>query len=512
LANQVNLAQSPLPTIPSYYSALQPPASIDYTSKDWVGFATSMLSYASIIFPQWDTSSEADFGVMLVELFAYMGDILSFYGDRLSQEAYLPTATQLQSIFNISQLLGYTPSNGSAASGTVTFQTVNPGAAVTIPSGTQVSTGFFQTTDSPIIYQTTETITVAENGGTQTANVVQGATYTMTEIGTSAGTAAQIFQIPQSSVEDGTVSIYISSSSGAIQWTQVSYLIEYGPEDTVYSIFTDSNGVTNIQFGDNVNGLVPGVGLIIYATYTIGVGSSGNQPAGSVGILVSSIPGVYVPFQSDTSTLYQSTQMAGGSDPETIDQIRANAPQAYATQNRAVTLADFNALSLAVPGVTVVNAVASHATSVTLYALGPNYQEIDTGIQTNLVNYLSTRTLAGTSVTIGTPSVILVDVGSSGDNATLVVQPNYNQGVVSQNVTTALQAALSPPNTTFGMLLQVSALYSAAMSVPGVAYIIIPLFTREDVTQATTNPIQFRQSEIPIAGNIYLSVSGGIVT
>jgi hypothetical protein len=509
LASQV--AQTPIAPQPSYYSALQPPTSIDYTSKDWIGFATSMLNYANVIFPQWDTSSEGDFGVMLVELFAYMGDILSFYGDRLSQEAYLPTATQLQSVYNIAQLLGYTPSNGSAATGTVTFQTVNPGQAVTLPAGTQVSTSFNTSTDAPVVYQLNEAVTVPENGGTVTADVTQGITYTLGNLGTSTGLAAQSLSIPQTGVEDGSVSVFVSSSAGATQWTQVTYLIEYGADDTVYSVSTSSSGITSINFGDNINGLIPGVGLTIYATYTIGVGAAGNQPAGSVGIMVMDTPGVYVPFQSDTSTLFQSSAMTGGANAETIDQIRANAPQSYATQNRAITLADFEALSLNVQGVTEVSAVANHATSVTIYALGPNYQALDTGLQANLTSYLSTRTLAGTTVTVGDPSVILVDVGSSESNMTLQVLPNYNQLVVQQNVTLALQAVLSPPNTTFGDLLNISELYAAVMSVPGVAYAVIPLFTREDITQSNTNPVQFRPSEVPVSGQIYITSSGGIL-
>lgn len=508
MASQV--AQTSIAPQPSFYSVLQPPTAIDYTSKDWVGFVTSMLSYASVIFPEWDTSSEADFGVMLVELFAYMGDILSFYGDRLSQEAYLPTATQLQSVYNIAQLLGYTPSNGSAATGTVTFQTVNPGQSITLPAGTQLSTGFNTTTDSPIVYQTDEEITVPENGGTATVGVTQGITYTMRSLGVSTGVAAQSFSIPQKGVEDGSVSVFVSSSSGVTQWTQVPYLIEYGPDDTVYSVSTNSSGITSVNFGDNINGLIPGVGLIIYATYTIGVGANGNQPAGSVGIMVVDTPGVYVPFTSDTSTLFQSSAMTGGANAETIDQIRANAPQSYATQNRAITTSDFEALSLNVQGVTEVSAVANHSTSVTLYALGPNYLALDTGLQANLLNYLSTRTLAGTTVTIGTPAIIKVDVGSSGNNMTLQVLPNYSRLVVQQNVTLALQAVLSPPNSTFGDLINISDLYAAAMSVPGVAYVVIPLFTREDVIQSNTNPIQFRPSEVPVAGNIYITASGGI--
>lgn len=509
----VNLVQTPIVSQnPNFYTALQPPTAIDYTSKDWIGFVTSMLNYAQVAFPEWDTSSEGDFGVMLVELFAYMGDILSFYGDRLTQEAYLPTATQRLSILNIAQLLGYIPTNGSPAQGTVTLQTSNPGVAVVVPANTQIATSFDTASDQPIIFETNNSVTVPANGGTTTVGVTQGITYTLTNIGISNGTADQSFKIPQANVEDGSVTVFVSSASGNVQWNQVQFLVDSKPTDLVYSIHVDQDQMTNIQFGDNINGAIPGIGLIVFATYTVGVGSAGNQPAGSVGVFVTPITGVFVPFQSAGSTLFQSTSMTGGSDPETNDQIRANAPQSYQVQQRAVSTQDFAALALNVPGILVTSAIANHSTSVTLFALGPNYQPADSGLQADIQTYFSNKTLAGTSLTIGTPDLVSVDVGAMGNGITLQVLPNYNQGVVVANVTTALQATLSPPNTQFGMLLQVSALYSAIMSVPGVEYTVINIMTREDVTQSNTNPIQFRQSEVPVSGNIFINASGGILT
>jgi len=509
----VNLVQTPIVAQnPNFYTALTPPTNIDYTSKDWLGFVTSMLNYAQVAFPEWDTSSEGDFGVMLVELFAYMGDILSFYGDRLTQESYLPTATQRLSILNIAQLLGYKPTNGSPSTGTVTFQTINPGVSVTIPAGTQLTTAFDTSTDQPIIFQTDDAVTVPANGGTATMTVTQGQTFTLVALGLSNGTAGQSFQIPQANVEDGTVSVFVSSASGNVMWNAVDFLVDAKPTDLVYSLHVDQNQMTNIQFGDNINGAIPGIGLIISATYTIGVGSAGNQPVGSVGIFTDPITGVFVPFQSVGSTLFQSTAMTGGSDPETNDQIRANAPASYVVQQRAVSVNDYAALALNVPGVLMTNSIANHSTSVTLFALGPNYQPLDIGLQADVQAYFKGKLLAGTTLTIGTPSLIPVDVGANGNGITLQVAQNYNQGVVVAGVTTALQAILSPPNSSFGQLLQVSQLYSAVMSVPGVVYTVINIMTREDATQANTNPIQFRQSEIPVSGNIYINASGGILT
>lgn len=500
------------------FPVIQAPTTIDYTSKDWLGFVSSMLNYASVIAPEWDTSSEGDFGVMIVELLAYCLDILSFYGDRLTQESYLPTATQRLSIINLAQLLGYIPVEGSPATGTVTFQTNNPGPAITIPAGTQVSTAFDADADQPIIYETDSSITIGANGATGTVNVTQGITYSMQSIGVSDGTAGQSFQIPQPFTETGSVSVFISSTAGTTQWNQISFLVDARATDTVFSLFTDENNITNIQFGDNINGQIPPIGMNIFATYTIGIGAAGNEPAGSVGIIVNDINGVFIPLQSPTSTLYQSSAMSGGADPETNDQIRANAPQAYATQQRAVSPDDFAALALDVPGVLAANAVSNHNTSVTLYILGPNYQIAGSGLQTDVLNFFSgatdgiQKTLAGVTLTMGTPSLIAVDVGASLNTVTLQVKPNYNQSIIVNNVNTAISNTLSAPSVKFGMLLNVSSIYSAIMGVDGVEYVIIPVMTRQDITQSNTNPIQFRQSEIPVLGNIYLSASGGIVT
>lgn len=493
------------------YPVLSVPTSIDYTSKDWTGFVTSMLNYASVVMPDWDTSSEGDFGVMIVELFAYMGDILSYYGDRLTQESYLPTATQRRSILNLAQLLGYTPANGAPATGTVNLVSATGIPVTIVPAGTQFSTSFSTAQDQPVVYESTEDMSVPANGASvATVNVRQGQTTTMQSIGISDGTAGQSFQIPVAKVEDGTTQVYVQSVLSPGEWSQVQFLVDYGPGDQVYSLNVDENNMTNIVFGDNLNGQVPGIGLTVYATYTVGAGSAGNQPAGAVGTMVSVITGITVPFQGGSTTLYQSSEMSGGADPETNDQIRSNAPLAYTTQQRAVSTTDFANLALSVPGVLESSAIANHSTSVTLYVLGPNYQAPTTGLQSDILEFFQNRMLAGVTLTMGTPALIPVDIGTSGTGITLQVLPNYSQSVVVSNVTTALQALLSPPISSFGMLLNVSAVYNTIMQVAGVSYVLINVMTREDVTQSTTNPIQFRPSEVPVAGQIYITASGGI--
>jgi len=86
------------------------------------------------------TRDSADFTMALLDGWAVSLDVLTFYQERLANEAYLRTAVQGRSIFELTRLVGYVPSPGLAASAVLAF-TLNsaPGApeSVAIPAGTR---------------------------------------------------------------------------------------------------------------------------------------------------------------------------------------------------------------------------------------------------------------------------------------------------------------------------------------------------------------------------------------
>lgn len=497
--------------LPEQYPSLVIPSQIDYTSKDFQSFVSSMLAYAKQAMPNWNTSSEGDFGVMMVELFAYMGDILSYYGDRVTQEAYLPTATQRLSLLNIAATLGYIPGTSVPSSGTVTFQTSIGGPAVTVPQGTQVTTTVTPDgQNAPPLYETIADLVVPSNGGTNTVQVTQGITETLQQIGTSDGTVNQSWPLAQLGVITNTITVWIESSdpSNPAEWFPIDFLIDANSTQQCFVVSVDQAGITSIVFGDGVNGLIPAVGLNIYASYRVGMGSGGNLPSGSVSQMVASIPGVDIALAADGFTPLTSA-MAGGSDAESNESIRQNASLAYRTQFRAVSPQDYTDLAYNVPGVLLSNAVFGNVNSCTLYVLGSNYAAPGPLLVENILDYFEDKSSGGVSLSVGTPNVVLVDIGTVTYPVQLQVLDNYSQDAVANKVTAVLQALLSPPNVSFGQLLNLSDIVTAVMGVAGVAYVMVPVFTREDVTKADNTSIQFRASEVPMIGTITLSPSGG---
>ena len=120
------------------------PPAIDYTNKDYTSFRNAMLSLAAYRLPEWTDLSEADPGVLLVELFAYVGDVLAYYQDRLASESFLTTATEPRNILNLLRLIGYqlNPPVASHAELQLTFNAPQAGQSsiVTVPQGTQFAT------------------------------------------------------------------------------------------------------------------------------------------------------------------------------------------------------------------------------------------------------------------------------------------------------------------------------------------------------------------------------------
>ena len=111
--------------------------SIDYLAKDYDSFLRGMLDILPTRLPGWQTRTEADLGMALLELFAFLGDQLSYYQDRVANEGYLRTAGQYESVRRLLALIDHQLFPGLAAKALVK---VNTTATRAISKGFPVST------------------------------------------------------------------------------------------------------------------------------------------------------------------------------------------------------------------------------------------------------------------------------------------------------------------------------------------------------------------------------------
>jgi hypothetical protein len=107
------------------------------------------------------TRSTDDPAIALIDGWAVVGDVLTFYQERIANEGFLRTATERRSILELASLIGYQLNPGVAASAHLAFQVDDavgaPGSAI-VPRGMRVQSVPGQG-ELPQPFETTETIT-----------------------------------------------------------------------------------------------------------------------------------------------------------------------------------------------------------------------------------------------------------------------------------------------------------------------------------------------------------------
>ena len=135
----------------------------------------------------------------------------------------------------------------------------------------------------------------------------------------------------------------LSVRVNGILWTEVPSFFGRTPQDEVYIIRQNEDNVSVVTFGDGTTGtrLPRGVGNIT-ATYRFGAGAA-KPPANSITQIARAVPGM--------RQVANPVAAGGGSDADSADDLRTNAPTSSLLLGRAVSLADFEALAREFGGV-----------------------------------------------------------------------------------------------------------------------------------------------------------------
>ncbi len=284
---------------------------------------------------------------------------------------------------------------------------------------------------------------------------------------------------------------------------------------------TERDGRATIRFGDDVSGKKPAAGFQPLGTYRIGSGRGGNAGAEAIGRVVwdpGGIDGVRNPMPA-----------TGGTDAETLEEVRQFAPQAFRTQERAVTPADYAAKTQLHTGVQT--AAASFRWTGSWYTVFITVDrkgglEVDDAFETEIRNHLEQYRMAGYDLEINGPVFVALDVG-----LTLCVKPGYFQAHVKEELAREFgrfrladgrQGFFHPDNFTFGRPVYLSALVERAMDIAGVASVEAHRFHRLGKTPAREKKdglLQPSQLEVirldndpsfPENGKIEFRVYGGL--
>ena len=294
----------------------------------------------------------------ILDVLAYNTHMNALTANFALNEAFLGTAQLRSSLVSLSEGIGYVPDSKNGAVSQIKMS-LNLSGLSNISPRVSLSSGYKFTSavdDVDYTFQTTETITATNDGfgfyefkrnnGSNIIPIKEGIAKTKTFI-SGDNTENITYIIPDENLDLSTAVVKVFESTTSTDFTAYNNILDtnvMNEQTTIYILKEMPNGYFELTFGNGTTlGKTPQPGNKIVVEYLSVAGADANFA--EIFEPVSAIANV-APNTSQVPSVTTESKSAGGSEKETIESIRKNAPFQYASQNRMVTHADYSALVL----------------------------------------------------------------------------------------------------------------------------------------------------------------------
>jgi hypothetical protein len=277
---------------------------------------------------------------VLLDVLAYNTHYNAYYLNMVANEAFMDTALLRESVVSHAKTLGYIPFSYSAPKSvvnvTIDSLTSVPGTA-TIPKGTTFSSNLIDNISYNFV--NLEDVTVTKSGTNfyfENLELYEGSLVSYNYTFNLNSNPKSIFVLPDSNIDTTTLYVTVNDNTGntATQvYNQVTDILGVDSTSLVYFLQESKKGNYEIYFGDGVVGKALTDGSSVTVNYLITNGTAANGVDGFVSDVA--IAG-YTNITIDVLDV-----AGGGSIRESVDSIKYSAASQYATQNRLVTIKDY---------------------------------------------------------------------------------------------------------------------------------------------------------------------------
>lgn len=279
---------------------------------------------------------------VLLDVLAYNTHYNAMVAHFALNEAFLDSAQIRGNVVTRAKLLGYTPRSVLAPRASVSIFVDVSEEVGTIPDNLTIARGSKLTSNvdgQEYNFTVLESVSAGYNDATMgftfpVVAIAQG-TYKTVQYRVDNDIENQKFQLLDKNADTSTLRTRVQQNQNSSTYdiyTKFQTIQNVKSDTQVYHIQENSGGYYEIYFGDGVIGKKPSNNNIINIDYVVtdGLESNGanafsmvNNIGGFGSIVVSTV-----------------TKAAGGSEQETSESIRYNAPLTFIAQNRAVTSDD----------------------------------------------------------------------------------------------------------------------------------------------------------------------------
>lgn len=461
-------------------------ASVSYTNKDYESLRKELLAKVPQLTDRWTDFNSSDMGVVLLELFCGVGDMLAYYLDAQAAEAFLPTARQRQNVINLCKLISYRLDLPVPSSTTLRFSLATPVATdLIIPTGMACMA---RLEDGDVEFETVAEVIIPRGQFSVEVGARQG--VRKTETFTASGEPQQIIELAGQNIGQSSIRVHFQGH----EWDEVRHFQESSAESRHFQTKTDGLGKTAIHFGDGIRGAVPGDGEI-EVSYLETQGGTGNIGANLISELLTS---VYQNGSQVSLTVTNPVPATGGCNQESLEHASKQAPAEVRSLWKAVTRDDYKALAEGFPGVAKAKVLdANNCENIRYYQVNLVMAPDGGGLPSpllmdDLAQYLERRKVITVEINIFAPIYHSINI-----DAEIFAYQHEDLDVVRSRVEQTLSDFFAFERMAFGATVHFSDVMAILDGVRGVSYVRLYM-PQQDV--------EIRDTEIASLGEINLQM------
>lgn len=364
---------------------------VGYLDRNYQTIKSKILNRLGETIPEMTDHSDSNILVVIIESFSGVAEMLSYYIDNMSREAFITTARRYSSVVKHTRLIDYRIKAIIPSSVDIQVYLYNNDDSIyTLPTSITIPIGTSFRTANNVEFLTNSDVVVPIGASVITLPCKQRTLVENENLGNTNNDANQTVNIGREYV-DSTAELTIDGEVWLLQNT----LGLSGPTDKHFIIEISADKEAYIRFGDNINGAIPLPGLPIVLNYYTSQGALGNVEP----FTINTSPYNFTSLHGIPKVVIQNNlKSVGGTDYESIERIRRSAPLSLRTLDRAVTRKDYIDLALLAPGVDKASLYFECGKYIDLY-VSPNGGGIaSSSLLTDVVNYFESRKMITTFV------------------------------------------------------------------------------------------------------------------
>ena len=324
---------------------------VNFSNLDFDQIKTSIKDYLKANSNFTDYDFEGSNLSTIIDVLAYNTYMTSYNTNMVSNEVFIDSATLRQNVVSLARNIGYLPRSRKASKANISFNVDarnTTASSITLKAGICVTTSIrFSNDNFTFLVPSDITVPVESDGFARFKNIdIYEGTWITQSFTVSSRLPNQKFILSNVGIDTDLISVIVKDSqTSTIQqkYTLSNSLFDVTRNSPIYFLKEISDERYEILFGDGVFGKKLEEPNFIEVSYSVCAGPVADN-IDKFRFSGSLLDNNGIVINSGISLITTNVPSYGGKDIESTESVKKYSTQIYASQNRAVTASDYEAI------------------------------------------------------------------------------------------------------------------------------------------------------------------------